>query len=599
MNLNKFNYMKKFLLLSLILLSTPAFAEITNPQVVSKIRAEVYEHGFIEVSGIVNNIELNLSIPQEDGYQKIESFEVSDKYGICNNQCSYKFVYDKFGNKLLNINWKNPKENIEFKIKAIVSVNRRYSVESKNFQEFLRPTNLVQSTDPEIESIASKARGSDFEKVAYLSKWISENIRYNTVYSDVNIPAKEILKLRIGVCKEFSNLLVSFLRSLGYYSAVAVGYVHPGKIYGGENFLPHGWTEVYANEGIISDPTWGEVGYLDATHIKFATLPDSSWTFSSFYTTGYGSFKASLKSTNVSIKLLSFEESPVVYFNSSFLENRLWKGYAVLKTDLSANGCFLTKYDIRSCTSNDKDFLEIINQENVTYFCNKKSIFTIFKIPDLQKNMRYTCPVSVLFYSNGEQKNILLNLFYSEGGNTKLTVDKNVVSPKEKIVAFAANSYIFSDNGDYGFENLEIFAPFYDFNIYSYNKGSLEKQSIKVVLSKPIDAILDINDTLLEGKSYLLNVHVKNLLNNPQEVTVKFKEQIKKEYVKDLKNFTFNFTPNVNDNLIQVVVSTNDFSTTFSKQVKIIEEKKVEDYINDLFQALISFFKWLFSLFNL
>ena len=581
-----------------LVLSTPAFADITTPQLVNKMRAEITEIGSIGVSGNLNRIELNLSIPQEDSYQKIESFEVSDNNGLCSGLCSYKFIYDKFGNKLLNINWEKQANDINFKIKFIISVNRRYSVEKKTNQEFLKPTSLVQSTDSEIANIASNARGTDFEKIAYLSKWINENIRYNTVYSDINIPAKEILDVRVGVCKEFSNLLVSFLRNLGYYSAVDVGYVHPGKIYTTGNFQPHGWTEVYSNEGIISDPTWGEVGYLDATHIKFATFPDSSWTFSSIYSIGYGDFRVILKDTNVSVNLLNYEESPILSFRSEFIEDKVWEGYAVLKTDLTADRCLLTRMDIRSCSSDGEEFLQKITRENITYFCNKKSVFTIFKIPDLQKNMIYNCPVGVLVYG-GDQKNIPLSLSNKELGTTKLTVDKNTASPKEVITVSAADSYIFSSNGDYGSERLEITAPYNDFKVYSYKNGALDQRSISIILNNPLNISLTSNDTFYVGKTYAIIVNVKNLLETSQDIAVNFRGQIKKDRISDLKTFSFNFTPqNGDDNLIQIVVSTSDFSTTLSKQVTVMEEKGVENIVNGLFQAIVNFFKWLFSLFK-
>jgi hypothetical protein len=594
--------MKRLLFLFIVLLSTPAFAGITNPQLINKMRAEVTELGSIAVAGSVSNIQLNLSIPQEDGYQKIEGFEVSDNNGLCSNSCSYVFVYDKFGNRVLSINWKNVASNINFKVKAAVYVDRRYSSDVKKFQDFLSPTNLVQSTDPEIADIASKARGTDFEKVAYLSKWINENIKYNPVYYDVNMPAKEILKLKIGVCKEFSNLLVSFLRNLGYYSAVTVGYVYPGKVYAGQDFQPHGWAEVYGNETILSDPTWAEVGFLDATHIKFATFPDSSWVFSSIYSTGFGNFKVNLLNTNVSVNLLDFEERPILTFSSSLLEDNLWKGYAVLKTDVSADRCLLTKFDVKSCNSVDGYFLEKVNNDSVIYFCNKKSFFTIFRIPDLQTNMRYSCPISVLAYG-AEQQNVPLSLSYGKEGYTELSVDKTTVSPNEMIRASASNSEVFTDGGEYGLDNLDFSAPYYDFNVYSYNRGYLDQQRISVVSNKPVDSHLDVNDTALVGKTVSVLVVVRNLVGNPQEVTVSFREQSLKGIVYDTKNFSFNFTPaTVKDNLIQTVVSTSDFSTALSKQINVVEDKGILDsfaqVIEDFLRFVSDFFNRLINLFR-
>jgi transglutaminase-like putative cysteine protease len=447
----------KALLFSLVLLaafSAPAFADITNPQMVSSMTAQVIESGLIDVSGSVNSISLNLSVPQEDQYQSIDGFSVSYNGAMCDGSCSHGFVYDEFGNRLLNIEWKNPQEDISFEVRSIVSVSRRYSTDVRENRDFLLPTSLVQSTDPEIASVAEGARGTDFEKVSYLSKWISENIKYNTIYSDINIPAKEILRLRIGVCKEFSNLLVSVLRNLGYYSAVDVGYVHPGKVYSGGNFEPHGWVEAYSGEdGIMSDPTWGEVGYLDATHIKFATLPDSKWTFTSAYSSGFGSFKVSVVNTSVLVDLLSFEESPLLVSSSKLLDDGLSSGYAVMQTDLSSEHCILTKMDVVSCGSQDGQFLTRLNTGNMTYFCGSKSVFTIFKLPEIENGVQYTCPISVMVYGS-DQETLSLTMSHGSGGSTRLSVDRTTASPNEKLVAAAQDSHIFTSDGDVGYDRL-------------------------------------------------------------------------------------------------------------------------------------------------
>jgi hypothetical protein len=201
------------------------------------------------------------------------------------------------------------------------------------------------------------------------------------------------------------------------------------------------------------------------------------------------------------------------------------------------------------------------------------------------------------------KKNIPLTLSLGEQYFTKLTVDKTTVSPHEVIAAQSPNSYIFTDNGDYGSNSLEIPSQYYDFNIYSYNKGALDQQRISVVANKPLEASLIANETAYVGKDLLITVQVKSLVNYSQMVTVKFKEQILFESVQDLENFTFNFTPqNKNDNLIQVVVSTSDFSTYLSKQINVIEEKNYINIIMNIFEgifkALNDFLNWLVSLFR-
>jgi hypothetical protein len=590
--------MKKLIFLIIFLLfPVLALAEIKNPQVVSEMRVNIIENGSVELNGTVYNLELNLSIPQEDEYQTIEYINVNDAFGPCKTElCSYNFVYDKYGNKLLKIKWKNPPEKVTFNVYSIVNVKRRTITDKKILKEFIEPTDLVQSADPEIVELASNARGNDFEKISYLAKWIGENIEYDKVFSDVNLSAKEILKVRKGVCKEFSNLLVSFLRDLGYYSAVAVGYVHPGRVYEMYEFQPHGWTEVYADNGIVADPVWSEVGYLDATHIKFATLPDSSWTFTSVNANGIGNIKIKLNDVDTELKILDFKEEPIIDVTSSLLTNNIWSNYSVLRTDLKADGCFLTKIEYKSCVDEKgKDFLTPIYTQNIVYFCNEKSVFSIFKIPELDPRKNYKCDIKVFPYA-GKETSAQLVLNPKGYGYSKLVVEKSVLRPGEKFLVTARNSHIFTDYGEYGYEKAEFTAPNYDFTVYSYNAGYLDQKNISVVLKKPIEVYLDVNETASAGEPVLVKVKVLNLVNETQDIKIIFRKESVSETLIDSKDITFNFTPqSINDNLVQVFVNTPDFSTSVSKTITVVEQKNV---LENIFQPIIDFFNWLFSLFK-
>jgi len=597
--------MKKVLILFALLLipSQVLGLKISNPQIVTSMRAEVTQTDTIYLSGNIQILELNFSIPQEDDYQEIEFLEVSDQRGICNtNLCSYEFVYDKFRNRLLKITWRNPQDDIELKVRSIVSVKMRRSLDYKTFPEFLLPTPLVQSTDEEIAELASKARGTDFEKVAFLSKWINQNIEYDRVYSIINLSAKEILRTKKGVCDEFSNLLVSFLRNLGYYSGVAVGFVYPGRIYTGENFQPHGWTEVYVDDGISADPTWSEVGYIDATHIKFGVFPDSSWSFGTITAKGDLSTRVLLGEMNTEIKLLNIEEKPIIDFETNLLESGVWKDYAVIKSDLSTDGCILTKVNVKSCTdTHGNEFLEIVDRDDIVYFCNKKSFFSIFKIPESIDPMSvYNCTIAVFPYA-GEQKNVPLTISYRKSGDTKLTVSKTTLTPGEEVSVNAPNSHIFTDFGEYGFGNLEFLSPYNDFTVYSYNSGDLDKKKISVVITKPLEISLSSNDTVILGSNIPVNIIIRNLQNESQIVRVRFREYIETERISDNKTFVFYFTPaNVEDNLIQVFVSTADYSTSDSKIVTVVKETNLlENVVQSLTRLISDFLNWLSESFKL
>lgn len=583
-------------LIFLLLIPYQAWAaEISNPQTVSYMRAEIVQNSSITLDGDADIVELDLSMPQEDQYQKIELLEISDSNGICKTEkCSYVFVYDDYGNKKVKITWKKPEGDIEFKTKYIVSVENRKSLDIVENPEFLKPTDLIQSTDKEIADLASKARGTDFEKIAFLSEWIYQNIRYDNIFSDISISAKDILRTKRGVCDEFSNLLVSLLRNLGYHSAVAVGYVYPGTIYQGENFQPHGWTEVYTGDGIVVDPTWTEVGYLDATHIKYETLPDSHWIFGNLLARGSFYLKAELGKIETKIKILDFKETPLIESESNFLDDDVWKEYAVLKTDLYADGCVLTRMNVKSCVNKaGEEILSKINENEIVYFCGRKSHFTIFKIPDdLKANMVYTCSVNALPLG-GENQLVPLTISHEEINGIKMYTEKTVLTPGEQMSVSSPDSYIFTETGEYGFGKVNITAPYYDFKVYAYRLGSLMEKDVIVVSEKPFEIILSAPENVTVGKTIPVSVGVKNLRDGEQTIDVTFQGKTITENLKGLNNYIFNFTPqNSEDNLIQVFVSTLHYSGSKSKLIKVSESQEILDITVSTIQ---NFFVWIFE----
>ena len=589
---------KVILLVILIVLPFQVWASIENPQTVISMKAEIVQRSTIDLIGNVDTVELNFSIPQEDEYQQLEFFEVSDLNGICKTEkCSYSFFYDKYGNKMLKIVWEKPQQNIKFEIKSIVAVKARKSLKQIKNPDFLLPTSLVQSTDQEVADLASKAIGNDFEKVAFLSKWIYQNIRYDKIFSDITISAKDILRTKRGVCDEFSNLLVSFLRNLGYYSAVAVGYVYPGRIYEGEQFQPHGWTEVYTGNGIVADPTWTEAGYVDATHIKFGVFPDSNWIFGNMIARGDLSLKAILGKIETDIEILSFEEEPLISSSSSFLEKNVWKEYAVIKTDLSSDNCILTRINVKSCVDeNGREILTKINEDDVVYFCGKTSYFSILEIPDnLKPQIRYNCTVNVLPYA-GKQQFVPLTISFAIADGVKLFTEKSVLTHGEKMTVNAPNSHIFTDFGDYGFNKMDIISPYHDFKVYAYKSGYLMESYIQVVSEKPFMINISSPDNVTLGESIPVLVNVKNLRDGEQTIDVMFMGEIIKDNIGGSKNYYFNFTPqNVDDNLIQVFVSTLHYSASKSKMVEVIEKQGL---LENIIRGFNKFFEWLYTVFK-
>ncbi len=311
-----------------------------------------------------------------------------------------------------------------------------------------------------------------------------------------------------------------------------------------------------------------------------------------------GNIKIKLNNINTELKILEFKEDPFIDVTSDLLVNNIWANYSVLKTDLKADGCFLTKIEYKSCIDESgKDFLDLIETQNIVYFCDEKTVFTIFKIPPLDERKNYKCDIRVFPYA-GEETSALLLLNPKGYGYSKLVVEKSVLKPGEKFSVSAVDSHLFTDYGEYGYKKAEFTAPNYDFKVYAYNAGYLDQKNISVVSEKPIEVYLDVNEIASAGESISVKVKVSNLLDEPQEITVVFKENSVSETLTDSKDFVFDFTPqSADDNLIQVFVNTPDFSTSVAKTITI-EVEEQQNVLLNIFQPIIDFFNWLFSLFK-
>jgi hypothetical protein len=93
--------------------------------------------------------------------------------------------------------------------------------------------------------------------------WVHDYVEYDLDYWGQIKSAKEVFSEKRGVCVEYTHLLLSLLRSVGFEARYVNGYVKA------HNWQPHAWTEIYVPEygWLPADPTFGQVGLLDNTHV--------------------------------------------------------------------------------------------------------------------------------------------------------------------------------------------------------------------------------------------------------------------------------------------------------------------------------------------
>ncbi len=143
------------------------------------------------------------------------------------------------------------------------------------FKDYLKPTKLIESNDPELVSKAKIEfrNGASIETVREISDWVSNNLDYDYSFYSVVNSAKKTYELRKGVCDEFANLTAAFTRIKGIPTKYVSGVSFDGKEFGN-----HGWLEVFIRGigWLPVDSTYGEVGFVDAAHFVLSKGLDAS-----------------------------------------------------------------------------------------------------------------------------------------------------------------------------------------------------------------------------------------------------------------------------------------------------------------------------------
>tara|TARA_Y100000034_G_scaffold129669_1_gene186579 strand:+ start:670 stop:2634 length:1965 start_codon:yes stop_codon:yes gene_type:complete len=182
----------------------------------------------------------------------------------------------------VNYEWKNlPEEltfGLDYDIKSEFNMGKikskiPFPIEVPNeYKKYLESTNIINSDDAIIKEQAKKIIGDedDLYKVVYkLASWSKENINYSleTLTEELTQNSVWVLQNRKGVCDELTVLFISMLRSQGIPAKFVSGSSYTNIIPG---FGNHAWSEVYfPGKGWVPfDVTYGQFGYVDATHIK-------------------------------------------------------------------------------------------------------------------------------------------------------------------------------------------------------------------------------------------------------------------------------------------------------------------------------------------
>jgi hypothetical protein len=203
-------------------------------------------------NGNVYNVNFNLSLPPRTQLQNVTYFQ---NYSYFNGNYFTHFFLDK----LSTTKQFSASANVIRRFEKIANLN------SSKINSFLSPTEGIESNNPYIVELAKKITNNsidDFEKVVRIALFVYKNISYDLSTVDLNQSALSTLLRKSGVCEGKARLFVALARAVGIPSRFVAGISVQNNSLG-----LHAWAEVYLGKWVEVDPTWFEVGSVDAAHI--------------------------------------------------------------------------------------------------------------------------------------------------------------------------------------------------------------------------------------------------------------------------------------------------------------------------------------------
>lgn len=193
-------------------------------------------------------------------------FDITTK-DFVNNKINYNIEIKE---KVYNVNYFIDPESI--------NINQVYP---ENVKVFLNPSDKIESNNPSIVEMSNQIVGKEqnpYKKAKLIFDFTYMYMDYDL--SQGNNSALNALNTRIGVCEDYSRLMVSLLRAQGIPARTVSGYrlPHDATVVEITENSPyaHMWVEFYLSEygWIPADPTITFSGEKFITNVNFASMTE-------------------------------------------------------------------------------------------------------------------------------------------------------------------------------------------------------------------------------------------------------------------------------------------------------------------------------------
>ncbi|MBD3203780.1 hypothetical protein GF327_05770 [Candidatus Woesearchaeota archaeon] len=387
--------------------------------------------------------------PEPDYRQELLSLKTEPS--AKNKTDHYYFRWEKpvqnklYYNVFARIKTKNDYKKINKKI--TFPINQ----ENQELKKYTIASDKIDITPEIIDVSTSLAEGEDdlFEVVFKLGEWTNENIEYSlsTITSKASQKASWVLENRQGVCDEITNLFIAMCRSLKIPARFISGISYTNSELFEETWGLHGWAEVYfQNYGWVPfDVTYGQMGFVDSTHIKLKDSIDSDKSSTRFEWKGRNiNIKTNPLKTSVNVFHVGSLPDSNLDISLDFLNKKIGFGsYNFVEATIKNKQNHYLSTDLALSKTS-----EIILSDKPTKLVllkpgEEKKIYWKFKVPDnLKDNYIYTFPFILITSTN-------------QSAEKTLSSDKNSVKFKSSEINNILEKKIGEESKSYS-KNIEL-----------------------------------------------------------------------------------------------------------------------------------------------
>lgn len=268
---------------------------------------------------------------------------------------------------------------------------------------YIQESGLI-NIDSNIRRTASDlARNEDdlFKVAVKIADWVNNNVQYNlsTLSEEAEKESTWVFENRQGVCTEISNLYISMLRSLGIPSRFVTGIAYTESELFESNWGLHGWVEVYfPNHGWVPfDPTYGQNGYVDATHISLEKGVEGN-TFNTNYRWRGRGFDVTTNELDIDVQTTVLQEyQDELEINVDLEENLIGFGsYNIVQATVTNGNDYYIAERIMLGQTNGLEYINNREQEVVLEPNEQKTVRWVIRVDqDQSSGFSYTFPIVV------------------------------------------------------------------------------------------------------------------------------------------------------------------------------------------------------------